>query len=333
LVIEGINFWLSSRDLPDGRRWASELSEHLEASDFGILVVTPINLSSPWLLFEAGALSKDIESGRVIPYLVAVGKDELVGPLGQFQALSADKAGTLRLVKAICSALQASPDATVIQKRFDAFWPELNHSLDEITSLIETKKELHTRNLSRQANGEDTVAILRKELADTTNLIRQLVNHWNPSLASGEAIRTPSDPESLKSLEGAWLAHEDNTHMYIRVINGTLVAPYCYDGNDALTAEHYAWRKTGDFWFTRYRWFTSRTGGFAFYKLESTNRLVGTWWYDEDSPREISTYEALDKKTRERGIQGTWTRRADFRLPTWAEEYFAKIEQQGKRPT
>ena len=52
-----------------------------------------------WILFEAGALSKSVKRGCIIPYLVDLEPDELPGPLRQFQAVRADEDGTLRLVR------------------------------------------------------------------------------------------------------------------------------------------------------------------------------------------------------------------------------------------
>ena len=71
LTIEGPRLWLSSQDSPEGARWSPELAIRLDECNFGILVITPTNIQSPWLMFEAGALSKNFEEGKVIPYLIA----------------------------------------------------------------------------------------------------------------------------------------------------------------------------------------------------------------------------------------------------------------------
>jgi hypothetical protein len=87
IVVERVNFWISSRDIPEGKRWTNEIGKALEEMDFGIIIVTPDNQNAPWLLFEAGALSKNIAQGRVIPYIVSTSNSEFNGPLSQFQAV------------------------------------------------------------------------------------------------------------------------------------------------------------------------------------------------------------------------------------------------------
>lgn len=322
-VIESPSYWLSSRDLQDGRRWATELAERLEVSHFGILVVTPENSSSPWLLFEAGALSKGIQAGRVLPYLVAIKKAALEGPLSQFQALVANKEGTRRLVESIRTALPTSPEKAVIQKRFDMFWPEL---ASELADIIERPMPNSSEGSPSQEEQND-IAVLRGELAETTTLIRQLVSSLtSPAAASNKPIRELAGTD-LHLLEGPWLGEEEGTHLYARVIDGQLVAPYCYGGNDELTAEYYDWKKVGDYWFTRYRWFDRSISGFAFYKLETSDKLVGMWWYRDDAPNEMSTFEDLDGKVRSRGHQAVWIRKRKLRPPKWVQEYFQKAEE------
>jgi hypothetical protein len=71
-VFDDMDVWLSSHNITPGARWGNELSAHLEASHFGILCLTPENLSSRWILFEAGCLAKVVKDSRVVPYLIGV---------------------------------------------------------------------------------------------------------------------------------------------------------------------------------------------------------------------------------------------------------------------
>ena len=56
-VIQAADPWIS-RDIAKGARWGPEVSDRLSSSKVGIVCLTPENLASPWILFEAGALSK-----------------------------------------------------------------------------------------------------------------------------------------------------------------------------------------------------------------------------------------------------------------------------------
>ena len=93
-VIQSIDPWVSSSDIDAGMRWTPALAEELQQTQLGIICLTIENLSAPWLLFEAGALSKIIDKTRVCPYLMGLEPTEVTGPLAQFQAVKAEKDGT-----------------------------------------------------------------------------------------------------------------------------------------------------------------------------------------------------------------------------------------------
>lgn len=60
-VIQNIEPWMSRHDIKAGERWDKELSGELNDSKFGIICLTSDNYDAPWILFEAGALSKTID--------------------------------------------------------------------------------------------------------------------------------------------------------------------------------------------------------------------------------------------------------------------------------
>lgn len=132
LVLDVPEPWLSSTNLPLGTRFQQELAVQLESRNRGILVVTSQNSKSPWLHFEAGALSKDLMEGRVIPYLVGLKASDLTLPLSQFQAISADRTGTLSLVKTMNESARSQLAEEVLIKRFQHFWPELEKVLQTV---------------------------------------------------------------------------------------------------------------------------------------------------------------------------------------------------------
>lgn len=124
---------MSSEDVEKGARWAGDIASQLREARVGILCLTHENLHAPWLLFEAGALSKTLDSTFVIPYLFQLVPSDLEGPLVQFQAAVANEGDTLRMIQTINGALGASglTDATV-QRFFSKWWPDLVARLDAI---------------------------------------------------------------------------------------------------------------------------------------------------------------------------------------------------------
>ncbi len=121
--------WMSQADLSPGHRWDRSLHEQLQLSTIGVLCVTPENLQSAWLLYEAGALAMATQSGSVIPYLIDTGPDSLPAPLQQFQSVRADRKGTQQLLVTISTAVRSQPVGEQCFQRFDETWESLAQEL------------------------------------------------------------------------------------------------------------------------------------------------------------------------------------------------------------
>lgn len=67
-----VDTWVSGVDIAAGARWDAELRAALAASNFGIFCITEESLRSPWLLYEAGVISKHSTVAAIVPYLLDV---------------------------------------------------------------------------------------------------------------------------------------------------------------------------------------------------------------------------------------------------------------------
>jgi hypothetical protein len=93
-------------------------------------------LAAPWILFEAGALSKAFTASAVVPYLVDVDYRQISGPLAQFQAKKADRMSTRELVYAI-NARHASPiEETRLEQLFSVLWSRLEGDIRAVPPLM-----------------------------------------------------------------------------------------------------------------------------------------------------------------------------------------------------
>jgi hypothetical protein len=119
---------MSESDIGKGARWRSEIEEKLNVAQAGIIVLTPDSLSSSWLLFEAGALSKKNE--RVYTYLVDL--PELGDPLAQFQRTKSEKLDTLAMVKGINSQLPKPIEEERVSRAFEHNWSEFEKALTSV---------------------------------------------------------------------------------------------------------------------------------------------------------------------------------------------------------
>lgn len=130
VALQSIKPFMSSEDLKKGGRWQTDLTAELAKESFGVVALTPSNLTAPWILFEAGALSKSLGEGQVAPFLVGVKPSDLPQPLTQFNAVFAEKGDFKRLLRSINDRVPAeSVDPARIDKAVDAFWPEIEKEL------------------------------------------------------------------------------------------------------------------------------------------------------------------------------------------------------------
>lgn len=142
LVVHFVEPWVSQSDIDAGDRWAAEVAKELDASNFGIICVTSENVSSPWILFEAGALSKSMQEGRVIPLLLDLEFKNITGPIAQFQAKKLESAGLWDIVSAVNRfGAQPVPDAR-LKQLFDALWSELEKKVAEIPTVAKQAKAM-----------------------------------------------------------------------------------------------------------------------------------------------------------------------------------------------
>jgi TIR domain len=130
-VLQSLEPYVSSEDIEKGARWSSDIGQRLNDTEFGVLCVTRENLSSAWLNFEAGALSKSIDTGRVSPLLLNLRPAELVGPLSQFQVTLPHFEDIVRLVKSMNTACERPIEEARLVEAIKMWWPKLGASLKE----------------------------------------------------------------------------------------------------------------------------------------------------------------------------------------------------------
>jgi hypothetical protein len=139
-VVQAAKPWMSESEIDKGTRWSSELTKMLDAIRIGIVCLTPENLTQPWLIFEAGALSKFIdERARLCTYLIGdLRSSEVLAPLGMFQDTKAIKEDTRRMVRTINRVVSDDPISDEsLEAVFEALWPKLEERLDTLPAPTE----------------------------------------------------------------------------------------------------------------------------------------------------------------------------------------------------
>jgi len=132
-VLQSVDPWISGADIEAGARWHQALSLRLNECNFGVICLTPENLGSRWLLYEAGALSKSLEGSSVVPYLLGLRKADVDGPLAHFQSVEADAEGTYSLLGAMNAVLprlnERQLSDNTLREAFNLWWPKLEEAL------------------------------------------------------------------------------------------------------------------------------------------------------------------------------------------------------------
>lgn len=136
LVLHYAEPWLSQSDIDAGDRWGLEVAKELDASAFGVSCITSENIVAPWLLFEAGALAKSLQEGRVVPLLLDVDFADISGPLAQFQAKKVERNGLFDTIVAINKVATAPVAEARLNQLFGALWPDLEKTIGELPKSV-----------------------------------------------------------------------------------------------------------------------------------------------------------------------------------------------------
>lgn len=143
-TLQHVKPYFTPEDVEKGARWNSEIAKHLAESSVGILCLTPDNLQSSWLMFEAGALSKQIERSRICPILFGIDNTDLKGPLVQFQTTIFCRDDMLKFIQTVNSCSEENQlEKDVLASVFDTWWPKLESNVNKIINEYKKKKDGH----------------------------------------------------------------------------------------------------------------------------------------------------------------------------------------------
>jgi hypothetical protein len=166
LVLQSVDPYVSSEDIEKGARWSADIGHQLDETAFGILCVTADNAGAPWLNFEAGALSRSVDTSRVTPLLLGLRQAELTGPLSQFQATLPNLDDVTKLIKSINSVAERPIDESRLVDSVQVWWPRLEERLNAASS-----KEVKTSAEPKR----DTQEMVAELLEITRGMQRRLV--------------------------------------------------------------------------------------------------------------------------------------------------------------
>jgi hypothetical protein len=222
-VAEALNDWLRrviqavkpfySPEIEKGAKWSSEVDEALEGTRFGIICLTPDNLQSPWIHYEAGALSKT-KDALIWTFLHGLTPGDVPPPLGKFQHTVAEKPDVLLLLKTINSRLadvggEPLPDR-LLEENFGLFWPSLEEKLKAAEKISP---------LTKPQAQKSAVERVRDERAILKEILELVRNQERRMLDFEDRLSMIKSPRSKSSLVER--APYNNVDVFIRKEEGT----------------------------------------------------------------------------------------------------------------
>jgi hypothetical protein len=169
-VLQFAKPYFTPNDIEKGAKWGSEISKKLADTHIGIICLTRENHQKPWILFEAGALSKDLDNSRLCSILFGMDNADLSGPLMTFQTTAFEKSDFRKLMQSINDAGGDNKlTRETFEEVFEMWWPRL---------------ETNVKTLMAKDGSED-----RTELRDDREILEEILSL---SRLSAKRVRTPA---------------------------------------------------------------------------------------------------------------------------------------------
>lgn len=132
-VIQAVKPWISTEGIEQGEQWFSRIGSNLGEVNIGIVCLTPENKEAPWLMFEAGALSKGLTDSRIMTFLIDLKHQDIRPPLAQFHHTVPTKQDMFKLVNTLNHRLgDAALPASRLESGFNTYWPQFEEKYNKI---------------------------------------------------------------------------------------------------------------------------------------------------------------------------------------------------------
>lgn len=192
-VINSVIPYVSSKSIKKGEIWPNQIFKELRDSNFGLVCLNKENLKSPWILFEAGAISKNKGSKLNCLLFDGLNQNEVEKPLSFFQNTEFKKEDYLKLLLSINESLGGKKLAdNLLINSFDIWWPKLE-------SKIKTIIKEHRSPLPnvKDYNPSNALILLKNGFPGVWNELR-VKETWNPVIENQQFTNVNLDEVNLK---------------------------------------------------------------------------------------------------------------------------------------
>jgi len=199
-VIHTVRPYMSAENINKGQRWSVDISKQLEETDFGVICMTPENLEAPWVLFEAGALSKSMEKGHVSPLLFGLGASDLTdSPLLQFQATTFRKDDFGRLLHSMNAAAPEAEKLTkeILDRSFERAWAELEQEIGKMDFAMPKR----SGKIKHEKPPEEKMELVLDELLSIARSQMKLLRSPEEMLPAGYLLKVINNARKPPNME------------------------------------------------------------------------------------------------------------------------------------
>lgn len=201
--IQSVEVFVSNDDIEKGDNWSVKLNDELAKTNYGIVCLTSENISAPWIHFEAGALSKLVDS-RVSTVAVDVQFAEIKGPLSSFQNTKLEKDDMHRLLKSINKNIKDNGEKSlseeILDSSFNAFWDtfdkEVKSHLEESKKTFSNKKTTQSKELQQKAL-EELLQLIRSQNSTLNDPARLLPPDYLSSIIESSTSYRDIDDRTM----------------------------------------------------------------------------------------------------------------------------------------
>jgi hypothetical protein len=136
-VIQTVKPWFSPEDIAKGQFWLPAITTALKESKFGICCLTPGNVNSSWMAFEAGAMvAYQGDKERVSPVLLGLKPAEATGPYASLQHTQLNVEELKKLMLSINKVIEAPLEESRVRRYVDEAWPKLERAAKKLEQMI-----------------------------------------------------------------------------------------------------------------------------------------------------------------------------------------------------
>lgn len=205
--------YMSSEDIHGGEKWRDNIEKNLNDRNFSFIFLTPDNLKSKWIYFEAGALSKSMDSVKIQPFVYDLDPGDIGEPLSAFQARKLNKDNIRKTFVDLNDLLgdDSKFKNENLIRNFERMW---NNSMEsEIAAVDDIEDSVHSDiNDADLLNEESKISLI----LETVNELKNKQDR-NKQISKGE--RYVIDPFEVRSKIADYSLSDDSTDSAIKLLD------------------------------------------------------------------------------------------------------------------